>query len=402
MLHLVGGDLNSGAGRGAYWLHQGLIDLGVDSKVLTNSKSHFPDKTVFSVASTSFGKILRPIYRKLDKLLLRGKAKSNFSAGVFGYFLSNNELLDWADIVHLHWVNGGFVSLLGLSRIKKPIIWTLRDMWAFTGGCHYSFDCDRFKIGCGSCPVLGNSNRRDLSFFINRLKNRVFPKGATIVGVSNWLSGCAKRSYLLKNYDIRTIYNGINLDDFFPIDRQLAKSALGIETGKKIILIGAQHIDDKYKGFRKFLDALRFLDPDQYFIVFFGRLSPEVLSTLSFESVNFGFLNDNSSLRLVYSCADVFVAPSLMEAFGKTLIEALACGTPVVCFNSGGPSEIINHKINGYKAIPFLEKDLSSGINWVCTTKIERSVLVNDVMARFDIKRIAKEYKELYLLKYNQ
>jgi len=158
------------------------------------------------------------------------------------------------------------------------------------------------------------------------------------------------------------IFNNVSSSEFFPLDKQLARTVLQIDTPKKIILAGAQKITDPYKGFDRFLDAVSRLSPSDYFIVFFGRIPGEEAAKTGLEYRSFGFVHDTVTLRLLYSAADIFVAPSLMDAFGKTLVESLACGTPVVCFDATGPKTIVDHKQNGYKAVPYDPEDLRRGI----------------------------------------
>lgn len=179
----------------------------------------------------------------------------------------------------------------------------------------------------------------------------------------------------------------------------LWRVVLGLDTNKKIILCGSTSLNDPWKGFDKYLEALEKLDKEKYFLCFFGNLDKNVADSLGFEYKSFGYLNDNISLRLVYSCADVFVAPSLMDAFGKTLAEALACGTPVVCFDATGPKDIVDHKINGYKATPFESEDLADGIEWVLNHENYNKLCVDareKVMKEFDSKVVAEKYIELY------
>jgi len=173
----------------------------------------------------------------------------------------------------------------------------------------------------------------------------------------------------------------------------------GIKTDKKIILAGAQSLKGFYKGFDKFIEAINLLDKDKYFLCFFGNLDKSVAESLEFEYKNFGFLHDTVSLRVLYSASDVFVAPSIMEAFGKTLAEAMACNTPVVCFDATGPKDIVDHKINGYKAIPFESRDLANGIEWILNNKNHNELCQNareKVLREFDSVVVAKKYIKLY------
>lgn len=402
ILHIVAGDLTGGAARGAYWLHLGLRELAVDSKIMISGRNTFGDKNVISIAENTHSRILSWIRGQLDvlpTLLYQNQQKIIFSTGFMGFDFTKTREYEEADIIHLHWINNGFVNIGHLSKISKPIVWTMRDMWPMTGGCHYSMRCERYKIGCGKCIQLNSSLQCDLSKIVLNKKAKSIPKNTTFVGISDWLSEKAKESYLLKNYDVRTIYNCINTKDFFPIDKQVARTILGIYTDKKIILTGAQSVGDFYKGFDKFIGAIRQLDERKYYLCFFGWLDMKLINGLGFEHTVFGFLHDSVSLRLLYSAADVFVAPSLMDAFGKTLAESMACGTPVVCFDATGPRDIVDHQVNGYKAIPFDNSNLADGIRWVLQSPDYATLSENarkKVLRCFDSEVVAKQYVELY------
>lgn len=402
ILHIISGDLGSGAARGAYWLHKGLVFLGADSKILTNSMSTFGDPRVTSVNTSKKQKIMCAFRAWADAFpsyLYPNRKKVYFSTGFQGFDFTRHPLYEWADIIHLHWINEGFVNVKHLSRIDKPIVWTIRDMWPLTGGCHYAPECSNFKNGCGNCVQLASKCRYDLSWVVCRRKLKYFPKTIQIVGISEWLSEKARESEVFKGFEIRTISNNINMDDFFPLEKVTARNMLGISTGKKIILVGSQYLTDVYKGFDKYLDAVRRLDSSRYYLIFFGRLDENIVESIGFEYKNFGFLQDAISLRILYSASDVFVAPSTIDAFGKTLAESMACGTPVVCFDAAGPKDIVDHKVNGYKARPFDAADLADGIEYILNASDYGALSRNareKVVREFDSKVIALKYSQLY------
>ena len=402
VLHLIGGDLGGGAARGAYSLHRALLANGIHSRVLTDSNSTLSDHTVLSIATNHKGKLARAFRRQVESapvLLYPHRANYIFSPGLCGFDFRETEAYAEATIIHLHWINGGFVSPRHLHNIDKRIVWTLRDMWPMTGGCHYSMGCENFLSSCGMCPQLGSTSRFDLSRIVNKFKQRRIPKSIKVVGISEWLSGLARDSSIFKGFDVRTISNNIDTQEFFPLAKPIARSLLGIHTEKKLVLVGAQSIHDFYKGFHKFLAALHHLDTNRYHLCFFGRIGQDALADLGFSVTSLGYLHDAIALRLAYSAADVFVAPSVMDAFGKTLAEAMACGTPVVCFDSTGPRDIVDHMINGYRASPFDAEDLASGIRWVCdndnTAELVRSAR-DKVTSSFDCMIVAKHYIQLY------
>lgn len=403
ILHIVSGDLNGGAAKGAYWLHQGLLARGVSSKVLTNAVDSLGDPTVSSINRTSWQRFKNGIIHQVDKAALAfypHREKQIFSSGLVGTDFLSHPSYHWADIIHLHWINGGMVNVKHLSKIKKPIVWTLRDMWPMTGGCHYSLTCDRYKTGCGQCVQLRSRKDFDLSRINFNRKQKFLPRECVYVGISPWLADTAKESKLLKGRDVRMIFNNVSSSEFFPLDKQLARTVLQIDTPKKIILAGAQKITDPYKGFDRFIDAVSRLDPAEYFLVFFGRISSEAAAETGLEYKSMGFVHDTVTLRLLYSAADLFAAPSLMDAFGKTLVESMACGTPVVCFDATGPKDIVDHQQNGYKAVPYDPEDFKRGIEWIARSPAygRLSARAREKAVRlFDSGLIAGQYHQLYL-----
>jgi glycosyltransferase involved in cell wall biosynthesis len=402
ILHLIGGELSGGAARGAYLLHRGLLANGIHSSVLTDSSTDNFDQTVVALANNREGRLKRAVRRWVDvapSQLYVGRKSNIYSTGFVGYDFLKTELYAEATIIHLHWVNRGFVNLRHLQKVKKPIVWTLRDMWPMTGGCHYAMECERYIEGCGKCPQLNSNTKFDLSRTVNLVKQKCIPQSVKFVGISQWLSAMAQRSLILNGNDIRTISNNIDTEDFFPINKILARSLLGIQSDKKIVMIGAQSLGEFYKGFEKFMKALHFLNKQEYHICFFGNLDLASLSDFDYSYTALGFLHDNISLRVAYSAADVFVAPSVMDAFGKTLAEAMACGTPVVCFDSTGPRDIVDHLVNGYRAQPFEHEDLAHGIKWVCHhpqfEELARLARLKSITS-FNCNVIAKKYIMLY------
>ena len=401
VLHLVGGPINAGAALGAYWLHDALRNSGIHSTIITNSSPLLGDDDITYIARSPKEKVIRLIRTQLDKApawLYRNAQTSDFSTGITGFDFTRTREFDQADLIHLHWINAGLVNMKHLARVKKPIVWTLRDMWPMTGGCHYSGDCENFKASCGNCWQLGKSGTHDLSRWVLKRKIRFVPRKTVIVGISRWLAQQARDSTIFRDFDVRVIQNNINLDQFFPVDKQTARSLLGLSTGKKIILAGAQDLRSRFKGFDKFLAAVEMLPKKDYLLAFFGNLDERPIKQLGFEYKSYGLLHDFISMRLIYSAADVFVAPSITEAFGKTIAEAMACGTPAVSFDATGPKDIIDHEQNGYLARPFDASDLARGISWVLQSD-DRLISDNarkKVATMFDSRVVAARYKELY------
>ena len=403
ILHIVGGNLSGGAARGAYWLHQGLRKTGVDSKILVQ-QTDVKDKNIISLTNNKITRLKQMVLSNLSQIpvwFYKNRTKVIFSTGFLGNNIFKTREYKGADIIHLHWICGGMLSISQIGKIQKPVVWTMRDMWPMTGGCHYAMDCKSYETGCGSCSQLNSQSKYDLSYFVLKKKKANFPKNMKIVGISNWLSECAKNSFLFKDFDIRTISNNINTNDFLPVKKSIARDILGLPSNKKIILAGAQNLKDFYKGFDKYLKAIRQLkDKSNLFLLFFGNLDENIMKQSGFEYKSLGFLYDIISLKLAYSASDVFVAPSLMDAFGKTLAESMSCGTPVVCFDATGPKDIVDHKLNGYLAKSFDTSDLAAGINWVLFDETRHKELCikarEKAVACFDIEKVARQYAKLY------
>jgi glycosyltransferase involved in cell wall biosynthesis len=402
VLHIIAGDLSGGAARGAYWLHRALKEQGVESVIFTNSRTTNGDPDVYLSESGRLSQLRDLLRRQVDPLATAfyfRKIKRIFSTGLAGVDFTKHEKYKDADIVHLHWINAGFVNTKHLAKVDKPMLWTVRDMWPMTGGCHYSMDCESYQVGCGKCPQLNSGTKYDISKFVFRRKQKFIPVATRVVGISSWITEKASMSRMFDGFDTRTISNCIDVEEFVPVDRQVARELLGIVTEKKVILTGSADSSEPWKGFDKYYEALRCLDVSEYYLCFFGRLDESEIKKLGFEYTNFGMLNDNISLRLIYSSADMFVLPSVMEAFGKTLTEAMACGTPVVCFDATGPKDIVSHKVDGYKATPFDSTSLAEGIAWVADAPNSSELSISarrKVMERFDSKIVAEKYLQLY------
>ncbi|WP_423747815.1 glycosyltransferase family 4 protein [Halopseudomonas nanhaiensis] len=368
----------------------------------TNSRATHGDESVVTTNLNKPQLLVNLARSQIDQSLAslyQGRSSGMFSTGLLGTDLKKSDAYRNADIIHLHWINAGFINMKHLEGIDKPLIWTMRDMWPMTGGCHYSMGCGKFESGCGSCDQLGSRSDRDLSRFVLNRKQRYLPRSMKVVGISSWLTEQARQSKLFRDFDVRTIHNNVDSSEFFPVDKALARQMLGIDTRKTIVLAGSTNAGDPYKGFGTYLESLKLLDPSQYHLCFFGKLEQSIIERLGFEYTSFGYLHDSIALRLLYSAADVFVAPSLMEAFGKTLAESMGCGTPVVCFDATGPKDIVTHQHDGFKAQPFEARSLAEGVEWIAQTpnydelsRNARQTIVN----KFDSRVIARQYQALY------
>ncbi|WP_417550086.1 glycosyltransferase family 4 protein [Methylophaga sp.] len=396
-------DIQGGAARAAYRLHRALLAKGEDSQMLVQSKASDDYKVIGpeNKIQKAIGKI-RPTLDLIPVRLYKDRTKTLFSPSLlpFSSVLKRiNEINP--DVVHLHWIAGGMMRTEDLAKIKAPIVWSLHDMWAFTGGCHYDEDCGAYQKECGVCPVLGSNKYQDLSRKILRRKHTTYEKtpNLNIIGVSQWLVDCAKKSSLFAERPIYRLPNPIDTDVFAPFNKQEARSLLNLPQDKKLVLFGAiGATSDPRKGFKELSQALKNV-PESHQLVVFGSSEPYTPQGLKQKVHYLGYLHDDVSLRVLYSAADVMVVPSLQEAFGQTATESMACGTPVVAFGATGLLDILDHQLNGYLAKPFETHDLANGINWVLNHPKPEQLAQSareKIVSVFDSKIVAKKYILLY------
>lgn len=399
-------DLSGGAARAAYRIHKGLCDIGINSKMLVQHKTS-DDKNVIGPGNKLKKglALLRPTLDSAVKHFGSG-SKTIFSPAWLPFSHIPTQINSISpDIVHLHWICDGMMRIEHLKRIKKPIIWTLHDMWAFTGGCHYNEGCERYVEVCSNCPQLNRGGKNDLSRSVLRRKKRAWNiLDISVVTPSNWLAESAKKSSIFKNCRVKVIPNGLNLNLFQQIAKKTARKIWNLPNSKKLILFGAiSAASDHRKGYDLLYKGLKQLTTKwsgKAELVVFGSSEPKNPHDFGFPVHYLGHLHDNVSLSLLYASADVMVVPSRQEAFGQTVSESFACGTPVVAFSVTGLIDIIDHRTNGYLAKPFDASDLSAGIDWILSDENRHKNLCikarEKAAACFDIEVIAKKYADLY------
>lgn len=397
-------DHQGGAARAAFRLHEALLSNHINSHMIVQNKS-IDDTSVIgpnTKIQNYFSKI-RPIIDRLPIKLYPSRSKTLFSPSWFGFSDIVKKINNLKpDVVHLHWICGGMIPIDDIKRIKAPIIWSLHDMWAFTGGCHYSDGCEEYKKKCGSCKVLRSKSKSDLSYKQYKKKKNIYSsiKKLTIVGLSSWLNELSSSSPLLKNKVHHNLPNCIDTKIYKPFDKDKARLLWNLPKNKNLILFGAmQATSDPRKGFSELIKALKKVKLKEIELVIFGSKKPNNLPDLNFKTHYLGNLNDDISLVTLYSAVDLMIMPSLQENLSNTVMECLACGTPVIAFDIGGNKDMIVHKKNGYLAKPFDINDLAKGVLWVINNpKYDQlcSYSHTRVKAEFDMSVIVKKYIKLY------
>lgn len=401
-------DLKGGASRAAYRINLALRKLGVESKMLV-----LDQREVNPVVINPLGKsaqLAQKAKGALSRRLLQLQQTTNAAPHSLNYFSSG--LADWvnrsdADIVNLHWLGGEILSVEEIGRINKPVCWTMHDMWPFSGSEHYD-DLDapgRYLKGYFPFNRAEQYSGADLDAWVWRRKLKAW-KGKTfhLISPSHWLADCAAQSALFAHQPCRVVHNGIDLERFFPIDRNQARAILGLSPNKRYILFGAvASTSDVRKGFHLLMPALNQLAHARDFasnieLLVFGAHAPERATDFGFPVHYMGLLHDEVSLALLYSAADVFAAPSMQDNLPNTLVEALACGTPCVAFNIGGMPDLIDHGQTGFLAKAYEIESFSNGLKQIlnsdpiafrnaCRIKAEKN---------FGDRVVAEEYLTLY------
>jgi len=407
-------DAGGGAAAACHRLLKALAGQNVDARLLVQYKKT-NDERVEGIVKNRISKLkaqLNFLCERIPFMLFHEKNKLvrfAFSTANAGTSIVDEALVKDADVLHLHWTNSGFLSVDDLKELVatgKPIVWTLHDMWAFTGGCHYSGTCDNYLRECGNCIFLRDAGDNDLSHKGWLRKSALFAgaKNITFVTCSQWLAGVAKQSSLIKDLRVQAIPNPIDINVFSPKDRVSERVKRGIDSSAKIILFGAANINDKRKGISYLVDALNILKNNypkrgNIEMVIFGKNKHFDVTQLPFKVHELNLITSQEELAEIYSLADVFVTPSLEDNLPNTIMEALSCGTPVVAFNTGGIPEMINHRQNGYLAEFKSATDMAKGLHEILNLADATEFSDNarqKVLDNYTNQIVAQQYINLY------
>ncbi len=311
-----------------------------------------------------------------------------------------------ADVVHLHWVNQGLLSTAQLSKILrsgKPVVWTMHDMWPFTGICHHARECEHFQSHCHDCPQLLRPARHDLSYQTFECKRRAYALSPiAFVACSEWLTTEARRSALLSGQRITTIPNTYDAQRFHPASKTAARWQLGLPEHGRLLLFACQKVTNVRKGIDVLMEAL--VSPrlrvwqEQLTLVVVGEMAERVTRDVPFAVHPMGYVSDETQMAALYQAVDAFVTPSLEENLPNTIMEAMACGTPCVGFRVGGIPEMIDHKVNGYVACYRDADDLAAGVDYVLSDDDRRlsEAAAEKATSTWNEDAVVKKYIHLY------
>lgn len=410
--HISAADVVGGAARSAYRLHKGLRALGHDSTLFVEKRvSNDPSVVGLNLTVGPFARLRRGLRRQF---ISRNAAKvarnrpanaSHFSDDRSEHLAHPLNQLPPCDVLNLHWISGFIDHASFFSSIsqEQPIVWTLHDMNAFTGGCHFDDGCGRFAVSCGACPQLTSRDESDFSREVWSRKQSAY-RGIDgnclhLVTPSQWLATEVQRSSLLGGRSVSVIPYGLDTEVFHPRDRRAARDVLGLPCEARVILFLADWVMEARKGFPLLREALGGIqDISSLYLLAMGNGAPDVIVDLPM--VKLGYLREERFLSLVYSAADLFVLPVLQDNLPNTALEALACGVPIVAFHVGGIPEIVRDGIEG-RLVP---RGDVAGLRLAICDMLNRPDTLREMSARarqratkeFALELQARRYLELY------
>ncbi len=414
VLHLSTADLRGGAALAAFRLHSATNARqgeGTSRMLVLQGNSFDPGVTVFHPSANPAVRLRRWAVRTAGRMAQtwwrRGVPDSweLFSSAIAPFGREPLGQMPRADVVHLHWTQGFLEPGAVFSALPtpQPMIWSLHDANAFTGGCHYPGGCRRFLDGCGCCPQLGRPGPTDWSRRIWRRKARRYGAALRhrllVVANSHWLHTMASQSPLLQGFDLRVVYPGVNTAIFAPIDQRLAREALGWPREGLCVAFIADFLTNRRKGLDTLLKALMSLQAgERPRLVVLGRGQPQIPTDLNVTRIP---STDNERfIAMVYNAADLIVVPSREEAFGFTAVEAMACGRAVVVAATGGLSETVVDGETGITVEPDDARALANAVRVALADKEVRERLGasarSRVVGRFDLDAMYQGYLNLY------
>jgi glycosyltransferase involved in cell wall biosynthesis len=399
ILHINQSDVGGGAGIAGYRLHEGLLAQGINSQLLVGA-SKTSSNRVATVPKTK---------RRLENQLYRftGRFGLNYINLLSTFDISQHSFYQQADILNFHNLHTNYFNYLAIPALttSKPAVFTLHDMWSFTGHCAYSYDCDRWKIGCGKCPYLNTypAISRDNTRLEWQLKNWVYSRSPlSIVTPSNWLTEQAKQS-MLAHFPIHHIPYGIDTEAYQPLEPEKCRSLLGILPNQKVLMFGSQSLQDTRKGSDLLIKALQLLPESlkaETVLITIGDAGEAITESVGMLHLNFGYINSDRLKSMVYSAADLFIFPTRADNLPLVLQESMACGTPIVSFKIGGVPDLVRPGVTGYLALPEDAQELCNGIVQLLEDHQQRHLMGQNcrkiILKEYPMELQAQRYIELY------
>lgn len=398
VLHINQSDISSGAAIAAYRLHEGLLRLGIESNILASSVRTSSHRVAQVPRNNLGGKMLYCLTHPLSL---------NYIHNIGSFDVANHGFYQKADVINFHNLHTGHFNYLALPTLTKhkPAVFTLHDMWGFTGHCAYSYDCNRWQTGCGHClyPESYPPVKRDNTRIEWQIKKWIYyHANLTIVTPSYWLMEQAKKS-MLNKFLIYHIPHGIDTNIYQPLDKENCRNLLGIPSQKKVLMFGADYLNDNRKGGDLLKEALASLPPrlkTEIVLLTIGNCGDSFSETLGMMNVSLDYVSGDRLKAIAYSAADLFVFPTRADNFPLMLQESLSCGTPMVSFDIGGVSDLVRHDVTGYLASPENVDDFRYGITQLLGDQTLRHKMSEScrtiALEEYSLELQSKHYLDLY------
>ncbi len=402
-----------GAAVACHRLLEALKKNNIKAKMLVRDKQT-DQLTVIALRTSKWLQVWRFLWERFVIWAANGfgNKKNLFAVDIAntGTDITDMQEFQDADIIHLHWINQGMLSLESIRKILesgKPVVWTMHDMWPCTAICHHARTCEKYRTGCSYCQYLRNGgSKKDLSYRIFNKKKAIYAgHHIAFVTCSRWLRKLAETSALFKGHSVTNIPNPIDTTMFKPIDKAAARKHCRLPETDKLILFGSVKITDKRKGIDYMIEACRLLVEqhpevkDKWGVVVFGNNSEELTNLLPFPVYALNYVTEEIRIADIYNAVDTYVTPSLEENLPNTIMEAMSCGVPCVGFKVGGIPEMIEHKRTGYVASYCNAQDFANGIYWVlqdANATILGDASRKKVEEEYSENAIAQRYIQLY------
>jgi glycosyltransferase involved in cell wall biosynthesis len=398
VLHINQSDIGGGAAIAGHRLHQSLLTKGIQSRQLVGQKETKSDLIAQVPRTPHLERNLQRITHRLGLNYLHNQTTHNITPHPF---------YRQADILNFHNLHTGYFNYLAIDNLtaQKPAVYTLHDMWSFTGHCAYTYNCTKWQTGCGKCPDLDSypSVARDNTAIEWKLKNWVYSRSnLTIVCPSQWLTEQAQKS-ILNRFPIHHIPNGIDTTLYQPLNKQQCCTALNLPPNKQILLFGAANLADLRKGgdlLHKALINLPQQIKDNTIILTLGGSSETLESTIGIPTLSLGYVTSDRLKALIFSAADLFIFPTRADNLPLVLQESMACGTPMVSFKIGGVPDLVRPGITGYLATPEDPEDFRNGIIQLLENHHLRETMGENcrsiALAEYSLEQQSDRYIQLY------
>lgn len=403
-----------GAGIAAFRIHQALLKNGIDSHFICLDEPP-PGSSISRIKLSEQKKVKKENLLNVLKAKIKWRLKYHFNYNIISqkekvtnefaslypnlkceiaslpfseYDILQDPLVETADIIHLHWINGLVDYTTFFKESDKPVIWTLHDMNPFQGIFHYKNDEIKNEA------IAHSFNRKVLNLKCRSIRNR--KSDLVVVTPSKWILEAAVNSKVFKYIDKYYIPYSLNMAIFEPKQNNSLKASLNILAAKTVFLFVAQNTHNWRKGFDLLVNALKKINQKNITLLVIGNSDSLIIPDK--QIIFLGTIEDHEILSNYYSISDALILPSREDNLPNVMLESIACGIPVISFDVGGMAEVIKNDFNGLKAKKIDADELTNVLNYFIKTKINfsREAIRNFALENFSEDLIAKKYKDVY------